>query len=114
MPTIAPNASAQYQALELIQEAKSKISESYKKNTNQIFAQPSIKSTTDTHLIFLSSSTVTYLSAEEVNALLDSLNAQKIELSNVAILEDFTILSSIGLSHKFDPSNLLEALSDTK
>ncbi|CAG8465236.1 11690_t:CDS:1 [Dentiscutata erythropus] len=55
-----------------------------KQNTNQTFAQPSIESTTDTHLIFPSSSIVTYLSTEEVNASLDSLNTQQIELSNAA------------------------------
>ncbi|CAG8514267.1 17821_t:CDS:2 [Dentiscutata erythropus] len=167
MPTIAPNASAQHQALELIQDAKSKISEyetllihtsdkdlrlqiskklkdvcetiaKEKKHFNLLqnraaaqgrfqekrkkqledgitFAQPSIESTTDmlsAHLIYPSSSTVTYLSAEEVNATLDSFDTQQIELSNAAILEDFTNLPSLGLSHKFETSNLLEALSD--
>ncbi|CAG8484579.1 17764_t:CDS:2 [Gigaspora margarita] len=85
-----------------------------KQNTNQTFAQPSIESTTDmlsAHLIS-PSSTMTYLSAEEINATLDSYDTQQIELSNAAILEDFTILPSIGLSHKFETSNLLEALSD--
>ncbi|CAG8566846.1 2958_t:CDS:2 [Dentiscutata heterogama] len=123
MPTIAPNASAQRQALELIQDAKSKISEyetllihtTRKQNTNQTFAQPSIESTTDmlsAHLIYPSSSTMTYLSAEEVNKTLDSFDTQQIKLSNAAILEDFTNLLSLGLSHKFETSNLLEALSD--
>ncbi|KAF0496456.1 hypothetical protein F8M41_020978 [Gigaspora margarita] len=85
-----------------------------KQNTNQTFAQPSIESATDmlsAHLISPSRSTVTYLSAEEV-ASLDHFDIPQIELSNAAFLEDFTNLPSIGLPHKFETSNLLEALSD--
>ncbi|KAF0507189.1 hypothetical protein F8M41_019030 [Gigaspora margarita] len=84
-------------------------------NTYQTFVQPSIKSATDmlsAHLISPSRSTVTYLSAEEVNASLDHFDTHQIELSNAAFLKDFTNLPSIGLSHKFETFNLLEALSD--
>ncbi|CAG8740854.1 15546_t:CDS:1, partial [Dentiscutata heterogama] len=69
-----------------------------KQNTNQTFAQPSIESTTDmlsAYLIYPSSSTMTYLSAEEVNAMLDSFDTQQIKLSNAVILEDFTNLPSL-------------------
>ncbi|KAF0525730.1 hypothetical protein F8M41_014366 [Gigaspora margarita] len=79
-----------------------------KQNTNQTFAQPSIESATD---MLSAKSIVTYLSAEEV-ASLDHFDIPQIELSNAAFLEDFTNLPSIGLPHKFETSNLLEALSD--
>ncbi|CAG8761054.1 9538_t:CDS:2, partial [Cetraspora pellucida] len=55
-----------------------------------------------------------YLTVEEVIILLNHLDTQQFELSNAAFLENFSNLSSIGLSHKLKTSCLLEAVSDVE
>ncbi|CAG8713887.1 8340_t:CDS:1, partial [Dentiscutata erythropus] len=72
----------------------------------------SIKSANNTPsscLIFSSRSTESYLSIKEI---LVSLDIQQFELNNAAFLEDFSNLSSIDYSYKFESSYVLEALSD--